>query len=104
MKNPWKDAVIEACIASCVDFDENDAQKTLNKLIAWEVQVALDPRVSEAAHDLITGVPGAVRYKRDEKWIVTNPHDALYSAALFAAEEVFTENGWESYSGETKNG
>ena len=44
--------------------------------------------------------PGAVRYKAsngDE--ITTNPHDPLYSAALFAAQEVLTEAGWEPIEG-----
>jgi hypothetical protein len=49
----WKDAVIEACIASCIDWDENDPMKTLHNLICWEVKIALDPAVSNEAAALI---------------------------------------------------
>lgn len=41
--------------------------------------------------------PGAVRHKHGDEWVVTNPHDRLYSAALFAAEEVLTDSGWVKY-------
>lgn len=53
MTDVWKEAVIEKCIINCIDWDENDPMKTLNNLISWEVQVALDPTVSEAAQQLI---------------------------------------------------
>ena len=44
--------------------------------------------------------PGAVRYKDSNGDVVTtNPHDPLYSSALFAADEVFTDNGWEPIEG-----
>jgi hypothetical protein len=44
---------------------------------------------------------GSVRYKRDGQWIITNPGDPLYSAALFSAEEAYTDNGWEPIEGPT---
>lgn len=45
---------------------------------------------------------GSVRYKRNDEWIITNPGEPLYSAALFAAEEVYADpmRGWEKYDGE----
>lgn len=45
--------------------------------------------------------PGAVRYKRNGEWIETSPNEPLYSAALFAAEEVLTDTGWEPIEGPT---
>lgn len=67
--NPWKDAVIEACIVNCIDWDEQDPVKTLAQLIAWEVKIALDPAVSADARALIErgrlGRPGYQPIKQD---------------------------------------
>lgn len=49
----FTDAVFESCAVSCVDFDANDPRKTVRDLIAWNVQIALDPRVSSQALALI---------------------------------------------------
>jgi len=49
----WKEAVIEECIVRHLSWDENDPRKTLRALINYEVQLALDPRVSKEAQDLI---------------------------------------------------
>jgi len=49
----WKEAVIEECIVRHLSWDENDPRMTLRALINYEVQLALDPRVSKAAQDLI---------------------------------------------------
>lgn len=49
----WKEVIIEACIVDCISWDENDPRKTLSNLISWENTVALDPRVSKEANDLI---------------------------------------------------
>jgi len=43
--------------------------------------------------------PGAIRYKRDDEWITTNPGDPLYSVSLFCATECLTDNGWEPMFG-----
>jgi hypothetical protein len=53
-KNDWKDAIIEACIVSCLDWDEDDPEGTLTNLINWECEMALDPRISEQAAFLAT--------------------------------------------------
>lgn len=37
------------------DDNRGDAKKLLNAIIDWHVQVALDPRVSKAARDLLAG-------------------------------------------------
>lgn len=44
--NPWKEAVVEACVTACIDWDEHDPVGTVRELIAMEVQTALDPSVS----------------------------------------------------------
>lgn len=53
--NPWRDAIDEALIISCLDCtsDEEPAEKALARLISWEVQIALDPTVSSQAQALI---------------------------------------------------
>lgn len=49
----WYDAVTDACVvAGELPWNENDARGTVAKLIAWHVEVALDPRVSERAQAL----------------------------------------------------
>ncbi len=48
----WRAALEEACIVSWSPIDESDPQGTLNKLIAWEQTIALDPQVSRAAAEL----------------------------------------------------
>jgi hypothetical protein len=52
-KDAWKEAIVEACAVNHISWDENDARKSLRNLISWETQVALDPKVSEAAQNLI---------------------------------------------------
>lgn len=51
--NAWKEAVIEACVVNHLSWDEDDPRATLRNLINWETKVALDPKVSKAAQDLI---------------------------------------------------
>jgi hypothetical protein len=53
MANPWKEAIIEACVVNHLDWDDNDPRKTLAALIAWECKCALDPDISEEAQALI---------------------------------------------------
>ena len=55
--NPWKEAIIQACIVNFLEWDENDPSGTLSKLIGWENTVALDPKVSKAAYDLLMTPP-----------------------------------------------
>ena len=49
----WKEAVLDACTVSWVEWDENDPRATLKALIAREVEWALDPQISKEAQDLI---------------------------------------------------
>lgn len=49
----WREAVLDACVVSWVDWDENDPRKTINSLLAWHQMVALDPAVSVEAAKLI---------------------------------------------------
>lgn len=53
--DPWKEAVIDGLICAHIysKADEEDPRKALNKLLAWEQSVALDPKVSSAAEALI---------------------------------------------------
>lgn len=50
--NVWKDALIEACVTREAWFGEDAPRAILNKLICYENEIALDPRVSEAARKL----------------------------------------------------
>ena len=52
----WKEVVIDACVVNCIGWDENDPRKTLSDLIGWEVQIALDPKVSKEAQELVSRV------------------------------------------------
>lgn len=46
----------------------------------------------------------SVRYKDSTaSWVITDPHDRLYSSALMSAQEVFTVNGWEPIEGPMKS-
>lgn len=49
--NPWKAGLIDALVCSHILQEEyySSPRKALNALIAWEAQVATDPRVSSAA-------------------------------------------------------
>lgn len=51
--NPWKRAIINACVLAHINWDEEDPAKTLHQLLVWESQVALDPKVSSDAQALI---------------------------------------------------
>jgi hypothetical protein len=49
----WKEAIIDECCVTEIGWDENNPRESLKKLIDWHVSVALDPRVSQAAQDLV---------------------------------------------------
>ena len=55
MTNAWKEAVIEKLVVDCIyaDRHEFDPEKAINDLLTYEIQIALDPAVSQAARDLI---------------------------------------------------
>lgn len=47
-KADWKEAVIQACITANLEWDENP-RATVEKLIQWHCDMALDPAISERA-------------------------------------------------------
>lgn len=49
----WKEAVIDACVVSGIGWDESNPRQSLQSLIAWENQLALDPAVSGRAQGLV---------------------------------------------------
>lgn len=49
----WKIAIIDESILTCTSWDENDPVKTLHNIINWHVDVALDPKVSSDAQNLL---------------------------------------------------
>lgn len=53
-KNPWKSAIIDELVVDCIYSAEYEAdpRKALADVIEWNVQVALDPRVSADARKL----------------------------------------------------
>lgn len=55
--NEWKDALIDACVTCCIVYDENDPRETILNLIEWHCDAALDPCVSEEAHELLYATP-----------------------------------------------
>lgn len=49
----WCDAVIDALALTFIDTKTNDPREILDQVIAWHVAVALDPKVSEGAQQLV---------------------------------------------------
>ena len=49
----YRDAVEDALVVANIGVASGDAKADLHKLICWEIDVALDPRVSKRAADLI---------------------------------------------------
>lgn len=55
-ENKWEQAIKDACtVAGELGWDENDPRGSIENLIQWHVDVALDPRISEIAA-LLPGV------------------------------------------------
>lgn len=54
-KNPWKAAVIDYLICRFLLNEENskDPRQALHDIVSWEIQLALDPLVSERANKLL---------------------------------------------------
>lgn len=63
--NPWKAALIDALIVSCIyrKEHESDPKRALMELIDWETQIALDPAVSGDAVKLQNS--GAERFRQE---------------------------------------
>lgn len=57
--NEWQRAVIDALVVNhtYIKAHDTDPRKALHDLICWEVQTALDPKVSEAARALLAATP-----------------------------------------------
>lgn len=49
--NPWREAIDEALVVSCLDClgEDETAEAALARLIHWEVEMALDPKISARA-------------------------------------------------------
>lgn len=58
-KNPWREAIDEALVVSCLDCIGPDETPTeaLARLIHWEKAMALDPSISKEAADLLNRWP-----------------------------------------------
>lgn len=54
----WRDAVDDHLVASCLGTWESfpDAATAMNRLLEWETTIALDPKVSKPAHDLLAAM------------------------------------------------
>lgn len=54
-KNPWREAIDEALVVSCLDCtsDNEPPEAALARLVAWEINCALDPAISSEARALI---------------------------------------------------
>lgn len=63
----WRDAVEDALICAHLGTADSfpDAKTALHRLICWEVDVALDPRVSERARDLVAASAATVAELRE---------------------------------------
>ena len=49
----YKKVIDDALVVACIGAATGDAKADVHKLICWEIDVALDPRVSKRAADLI---------------------------------------------------
>lgn len=59
--NPWQDAVVEALVVDCIynESHDKDPDKAVRDLCHWEAVMALDPKISSEAKDLVdTGRKG----------------------------------------------
>lgn len=64
---PWYDAVTHECtVAGEMGWDENDARGSLNRLLQWTHDIAIDPKVSEDAAKLVAAAElrGAKEYMK----------------------------------------
>jgi len=61
--NPWRDAIDEALVVSCLDCtsDDEHPSQALRRLLEWHVAIALDPSVSLPAAELLHRGCGRVR-------------------------------------------
>lgn len=79
--DPWREHVLDQCATACLDGDFSDPRATLARLITWHVQMALDPRISEAAAALVLATKTEAL-----EWAATQCDDTAKSAAKMARE------------------
>ena len=48
----WKEAVKECCVVDWSEFNEGDPLSTVQKLVAWNCDMALNPKISDDARKL----------------------------------------------------
>lgn len=91
----WKTAVLEQCHVAFSNVDEDDAHATVRELMRVNSQIALDPRVSEQARDLVESgraeaKANSTKVFYDDKWMtVSEVVDALKTINDFAQENGF---------------
>jgi len=54
----YKQVIEELCVVNFLSWDHDDPMGTVMRLLEYEVQLALDPRISKQAVDLITQYGG----------------------------------------------
>jgi hypothetical protein len=53
----WKQAVIDQCDIAGINIIPEDPRRTLERLLRWHIEVALDPSVSAKAKKLLNKRP-----------------------------------------------
>lgn len=83
----WKECVIEELIVSHIysKQHENDPHKAIHDAISWNVEVALDPKVSKEAQDLFDR--GYEAGRRDENEACARVCDELERSNLYGVKE-----------------
>jgi hypothetical protein len=90
--------------AKAIKKEQEKLQKALDKAAAKKARDEEKARIKEEAKlkreetkaAKKAGIkPGSVRAKYEGVWHVTQPGEPLFSTALFAAEEVYLDTGWE---------
>lgn len=94
--NPWRQAVDEALIASCLDCtsDGEEPMQALARLIQWERTIALDPAISSAAAVLVQRGRDEAAEPASEPVAPDDPH--AFSRRCAAAE--FERGPWGKYA------
>lgn len=88
-RDDWKEAVLDACTIACIGWDELDPRKSINDLVNWHVQVALDPKVSEAAQALIDSGAQAPTEQPKQTWA-----EVLRILNGIDCDQCEIDNGW----------
>jgi hypothetical protein len=75
--DPWKEAVIDYCAIAGITLTSEDPRRTVERLIQWHIEVALDPSVSKAARKLLNTQPTSI-WQRLGKLFERREPEALY--------------------------